>query len=166
MKIFLGEGAEAVEAGVFEPAGISPWNMKSGPGSADKMGSEDYAHHSNAMAMADFISNIGDKNTLTLKKVRCPSTEIFMEAKRDNESLAGVNFYVTPLWAVAKGSRGNARLESIHKNSLEMVTLRSVICTDFWTVHYTKSNNSKVVYDYVTLEAEKVGKFLFKGKDW
>lgn len=166
MKVFLGEGEDMMEMGAFEPAGISPWKMKSGPGSSDEMGSEKYAHLANAMAMADFVSNIGDKNTLSFKKVRCPLTETFQEAKRDTEALEAVNLYVTPLSSISRGARGKARLESIYINSLEMVTLRIVMVTAFWTVNYIKGNSPTVVYDYVTFEAETIGKFLFKGKDW
>jgi hypothetical protein len=166
MKVFLGEGVDSQEVGAFEPAGISPWKMKSGPGSSDTMGSEKYAHLANAMAMADFVSNIGDKNTLSIKKVRCPLTETFQEAKRDGESLAAANLYITPLASISRGARGTARLESIHRNSLEMVTLRLVTVTALWTVNYIKGNGPTIIYDYVTFEAAKLGKFLFKGKDW
>lgn len=166
IKVFLGEGNDAAEVGAFEPAGISPWAMKSGPGSSDTMGSEKYAHLANAMAMADFVSNIGDKNALSFKKVRCPLTATLQEANRDGESIAAANLYITPLASVSRGVRGKARLESIHRNSLEMVTLRFVSVTALWTVNYIKGNGPTIIYDYVTFEAEKIGKFLFKGKDW
>ena len=166
MKVFLGEGDGTAEVGEFEPAGISPWKMDSGPGSDDTMGSEKYVHLANAMAMADFISNIGDKNAVSLKKVTCPVTQTFREAKNDNESIEAVNLFITPLSTIHRGVRGKARLKSIFDHSLEMVRLRTVTVTSLWTVHFTKGNGPTVVYDYVSLEAEKIGGFLFKGKDW
>lgn len=167
IKVFLeATDGDVVEIGAFEPAGISPWKIAGSMGPAsEQMDSEKYAYFSNAMAMADFIRSIGDKNTLSFKKLRCPISQDILDAKNAGESLFAIKFCVTPLSSISRGLRGEARLNAIYKNCLSYVTLKTVTVSYFWTVNYTGDQVARK-WDFATFEAREVGKFQFREKDW
>lgn len=154
---------EPIEFGRFETEGISPYKVVSG---AKSMGSQDYDHISSGMAMADFISKIGDKNTLSVKKLHCPLTDTFVEAQKSGKKFTGINVYVTPLSAISARLKGEPRLASLLTNSLEMVMFPNVHVTYSWREYVANYNSPTVLYDYVTFESKDEPKFLFKGKDW
>src|SRR5262245_46646490 len=101
LRIFTTDktGKVVVEKGEFEALGISPFKIVAGAKSI-VMESENYDRLSNAAAMGDFVSNIGDKNTLSFKKLRCPVTDTFYEFKKSGDALKTVNLFITPLSAI------------------------------------------------------------------
>lgn len=167
LKVFLiYEDGETFEAGQFEAMSISPYKLVSGGAYTKFMESDNYDHLTNPLAIGDFISQIGDKNTLSVKKLRDPLTDLFAEVKRNDQSITAINLFVTPLSAVSPKYKGVARLQSLFKNAVEMVRLKDVVVTYQWHSYYAKGGNPLVTYDYVTFETEENPKFLFRGKDY
>jgi hypothetical protein len=160
-----GKTQDAIEAGRFEAEGISPYKITSG-GQPRAMDSENYDHFANAMAMGDLVSSIGDKNTLSIKKLPCPLTDLFKRAKKENKRFHLISLYVTPLSAISARLKGEPRLDALFKNSLEWVRLDDVSVSEVWNHQHINNKNLTTFYDYVSFETKEEPKFRFKGKDW
>ncbi len=130
------------------------------------MESEDYDHFANAAAIGDLVSSIGDKNTLSVKKLSCPLADLFMTAKNENKRFKLISLYVTPLSAISARLKGAPRLLALYKNSLEWVRLDEVSVSDVWHFQPIDNKNLTTLYDYVSFESKEVPIFRFKGKDW
>jgi hypothetical protein len=167
IKVFALDGnmKETIEAGKFEAVGISPYQVISGA-QPPPMESENYDRFANAVAMGDFVSSIGDKNTLSIKKVRCSLTDLFSRVKNEHKTFQAISLYVTPLSAISARLRGEPRLEAIFRNSLEWVRLDNASVSNVWDLMYINNKNSMTLYDYITFETKEKPKFRFKGKDW
>ena len=162
---WLDENGKEEEAGKVEAEGLSPFKSVSGAKS-DVMDSEKFDHITNAMALGNFISKIGDKNALTIKKVRCPLSSVFEQARSEGSVFQGIYLSVTPLAAISSRLKGEPRIQALEKNSLELVMLFKVGVPYTWTVWEAKANRPTVVYDYISLEINGGIERYFKGKDY
>jgi|KBSMisStaDraftv2_1062788.scaffolds.fasta_scaffold214737_3 hypothetical protein len=160
----LSEPRGDVRIGEFEALGISPYNLLPPP-YAETMKSEDFDQVANPQAIGDFIRWIRDYNTLTVKKLRDPSTDIVREVMQNHQVFDVVSLTVAPLSRVSPEFTGKARLRAIDLAQTEFVPMKTVTPTNLWTsVHsVAKSSGSGSVtttYDFVTFEAKGI-KFVF-----
>jgi hypothetical protein len=161
IKIFVWDlKDESREYGSFEPRGISPYKGPL-PG-LKQISSLEFDQNPNAMAIANFVSNIGDTNTLSFSKLDCPMTNVLIKANQKQMVLDAINFYVTPISSIPKGLKGQARLNAIFANSLTSVTLKTVRVPQILNVRTDLSG----VWYRGTFEAKEVTPFSFKGTHW
>jgi hypothetical protein len=152
----------------FEAEGISPYKLVAGP-YGENMKSEDYDQIKNPQAIGDFIRWIGDKNTLSVKKLRDPVINEFKEVNKNKEAFAYVGLAIVPLSTISPKLTGDARLKAMAIRYTEAVLLKNVSVTFIWSVTHIDVDPSyksykTTIYDYVTFEAEDV-KFYFYDRD-
>src|SRR5262245_45969994 len=77
---------------VFEAEGISPYKLVAGS-YVEFMKIEDYDEIKNPQAIGDFIRWIGDKNTLSVKKLSDPVTDDLREVNQKKEAYSDVRLF-------------------------------------------------------------------------
>ena len=164
LKIWKSENGKEVEAGLVEAEGISPFMFAAGTQSA-VMESEKYDHFTNAMAIGDFISKIGDKNVLSIKKKRCRLSLFFQAAHLKKIELPGVYLSVTPLSTIPSKLQGDERKQALAKNHLEILMLLKVSVAFAW-IQPPSENYEGFLYDYISFEVKGKIEPYFKEKDW
>ena len=164
LKVWVLKKGEEEEAGLVEADGISPYMFASGTQSA-VMESEKYDHFSNAMAIADFVSKIGDKNVLSIKKARCRLSFLFLEAHLKKIVLPGIYLSVTPLSAIPSQVQGDERKRALASNSLEYIMLIKVSVPYAW-IHPSVEGYEGILYDYISFEVKGEINRYYKEKDY
>lgn len=130
-----------------ELEGISPYKMVAE--FYDHMKSEDFDQVTNPQQMGDFIRWIGDKNTLSVKKLHDEKFQDFLWLSQNKIEYGIVGLAVSPISAMPKGA---SHLDWMNRHKTEAVLLRRVQLVAAWT---------DGTYDRVTFVADKVDFYFF-----
>jgi hypothetical protein len=130
-----------------ELIGISPYKIVAQ--FSEHMKSEDFDHVKNAQQLGDFIRWIGDKNTLSVKKLHDDKFQEFLDLSQNNIQYGIVGLAVSPMDAMPKGAN---HLAWMNKHKSEAVLMRRVSLSAAWT---------DGDYDWVTFVADKVDFYFF-----
>lgn len=125
-----------------ELIGISPYKIVAQ--FYDHMKSEDFDQVKNAQQLGDFIRWIGDKNTLSVKKLHDQKFQDFLWLSQNKIEYGIVALAVSQIDSMPKGTD---HLDWIDKHKTETVLLRRVLVSAAWT---------DGTYDWVTFVADKV----------
>jgi hypothetical protein len=140
----------------FEAEGISPYKILGKDSLTTRM-SEFHDGNSNAMNMQMFISDIGDKHTLSFKKLTDSATFILLNAYTNGGSFDEVQLSVVPLSRIPSKARGLARSIAMRGLAMTTITLQEASVT-FLMANVQEKN--KPDYDYVTLECQGVSQWF------
>src|SRR5438876_8888002 len=151
MGIFTVDDKASYGVGTIDYAaeliGISPYKMVAQ--FFGNMKSEDFDRVKNAQQLGDFIRWIGDKNTLSVKKLHDEKFQDFLWLSQNKTEYGIVGLAVSPIDAMPKGAN---HLAWIDKHKTEAVMLRRVSLSAAWT---------DGTYDWVTFVADKVDFYFF-----
>jgi len=114
--------------------------------------SEDFDYVKNPQQLGDFIRWIGDKNTLSVKKLHDDKFQEFLWLSQNNIQYGIVGLAVIPIGTMPKGANHWTWME---KHQAEMVLLRRVSLSAVWT---------DGTYDWVTFVADKVDFYFYESK--
>ncbi|MEP6922907.1 MAG: hypothetical protein ABI954_00460, partial [Pyrinomonadaceae bacterium] len=111
----------AFDSGWFEVEKISPYLFPEGEFFGDK--DSQSLDNANPMQLWDYIKNVGDKNSLAIKKKTDLNTVYLQNAFQGDLELKEVRLYITPVSSIPAGSQGEARLNLVGMKA--MVTFMS-----------------------------------------
>lgn len=150
IRVFVPDGDVSLESFRFEATGISPFKHIVGA-NLQVMKSEEFDAVKNPMAVANFISAIGDKNTLTVKKNNDLRSSMLKKAYENKETYYGIRLDIASLARISPNLKGDARLNKIFATQSESVALKDATVTNFYS--FDNKNNP---FDIITFECKSV----------
>lgn len=134
----------------MEAIAISPYSLDAGNrlnfGSLSE--SDELAISASPMMMGAFIQNLGDQNTLSLKKLSDLTSIDLLNAQINKTTFSYADLAVTSLSKISSKLHGVNRLRQIYQRADTYVTIANVSVTFAWTKINEKE---KPFYDLITL---------------
>lgn len=158
IKIFIVDEEEhPIHYQTFEALGISPFLIEPSV-DMEFMHSRNYENIANPMVIGNFIEQIGDKNTLSIKKLLDSKSDILKSVFDAKEHFYGIRVGLAPLAKISPKLTGESRLKTLESLELVSVGLKTAVVTRYFSFR----GSYRPHYDLITFEAEEVI-FDYKG---
>lgn len=129
----------------FEAMGISPYQQVLGK-DLEEMKSDEYKYLSNPMAIAHFISFIGDSNFLSVMKKKDLKSNLLKKSFDDKTPFFGIHLDIASLRHISQNLKGDQRLTKLNTTALESVALKDVSVTNFYSFSHKSGATDLVTF--------------------